>query len=1081
MYKDTTTIILQLSLNQAKIILSEGKAAVAEKDSGKAIELFSKVIEVFEVHEEWEDFMEASYELATAYIYPFKLSEAMEIIEHALKIRREKCPDIKRWGYYLYSKKSRIFNLRGIFSKGIEYLVKAQEVLEGEGMSKFLLIENLTDQCDCWTMVNDLTKAYELLAIISDLLEDNKRNDLLMNFYSTQAKIEYMNSNYLLAKEMYGKSLQICMLNRCPQEAYYRFEIAGIDGLLGNREEELNAYIKIFEQYDKLYGGVYNKRIKLHLGTFYGPMGRCLGALGDYVQALHYFEKAMIFLEESGEGVDKWIVSILNDIAWVYGKQKKYDKQIEYIERALELHQNTADEAEYMFSSIIYQYMADAYMDKNDREKSLFYYEKALAADIEYRGENHDRSIGAYKDLGIYWTKNKDYSKGLEYLHIALKKVENKFGHIHEITADIYLRIAYNFHQQGKLETALEHYQLALTADLPNYQETNFYHFPDVGECLFLSADLFLEILSGKARALFDHALFLEKKDFPKAIKSLKGSLNTCQLAADYLQQLHKTLKAEDSKLIYGERMTPIYQQAIKVVLLLSDSLGEESILEQAFTFHELAKALLLRSSMKESEAKMRASIEPQLLEQERNLRNQIEVYLQKIQKEEAKGAEKDENQLKEWKRNHFNELLKHQTLIEQFEQDYPEYYELKYNLQTVSVTNLQKDLDENTVVISYFIGPEKGYIFAVTYDEYEVIPFDLPKDFDQQIQDYLNSIQAQNITDFIPQSHALYFLLIEPISYLVFDPFAGKPKNVVILPSASLNYLPFETLIREIPHTAQAAFHQLDYLLQHCQIQYHYSATLYHQSLQKNAQETSLLSPTEKSESIDFLGFAPIYTSDKAATQEALRGLAEDYSRWATRSDALRDGTLAPLPFSEKEVENIEGLFTQKGLKGQSQLYDTATKDHFKSLAANAKYLHIAAHGLTNDEYPKLSGIVFHPDEKATEIHDSVLSMGEMYQLQLQADLVVLSSCESGIGKLAKGEGMMAINRGFLYAGAKNVIYTLFKVLDKPSSELCEALFAEILEGKTYTEALRLAKLRLIQRADVDPKSWSGFVLLGA
>ncbi len=152
----------------------------------------------------------------------------------------------------------------------------------------------------------------------------------------------------------------------------------------------------------------------------------------------------------------------------------------------------------------------------------------------------------------------------------------------------------------------------------------------------------------------------------------------------------------------------------------------------------------------------------------------------------------------------------------------------------------------------------------------------------------------------------------------------------------------------------------------------------------------------------------------------------------------------------------------------------------HFKASSLNDTF-QMSKDRMTNDEYPKLSGIVFHPNEEATEIHDSVLSMGEMYQLQLQADLVVLSSCESGIGKLAKGEGMMAINRGFLYAGAKNVIYTLFKVLDKPSSELCEALFAEILEGKTYTEALRLAKLRLIQRTDVDPKSWSGFVLLGA
>ncbi|MGB0931643.1 MAG: CHAT domain-containing protein, partial [Chitinophagales bacterium] len=81
----------------------------------------------------------------------------------------------------------------------------------------------------------------------------------------------------------------------------------------------------------------------------------------------------------------------------------------------------------------------------------------------------------------------------------------------------------------------------------------------------------------------------------------------------------------------------------------------------------------------------------------------------------------------------------------------------------------------------------------------------------------------------------------------------------------------------------------------------------------------------------------------------------------------------------------------------------------------------------------------------------------------------------------LAKGEGMMSINRGFLYAGAKNVVYTLFKVLDKPSSELCQAFFAEVLEGKSYSEALRLAKLQLIQQKDLDPKSWCGFVLLGA
>ena len=105
--------------------------------------------------------------------------------------------------------------------------------------------------------------------------------------------------------------------------------------------------------------------------------------------------------------------------------------------------------------------------------------------------------------------------------------------------------------------------------------------------------------------------------------------------------------------------------------------------------------------------------------------------------------------------------------------------------------------------------------------------------------------------------------------------------------------------------------------------------------------------------------------------------------------------------------------------------------------------------------------------------ITDCILSMEETYHLNLQADLVVLSSCESGIGQLAKGEGMMAVNRGFLYAGAKNVVSTLFKVYDEPSSRLTQYLFEGILEGVEANLALRSAKLRLLKEGKVDVMIW--------
>ena len=106
---------------------------------------------------------------------------------------------------------------------------------------------------------------------------------------------------------------------------------------------------------------------------------------------------------------------------------------------------------------------------------------------------------------------------------------------------------------------------------------------------------------------------------------------------------------------------------------------------------------------------------------------------------------------------------------------------------------------------------------------------------------------------------------------------------------------------------------------------------------------------------------------------------------------------------------------------------------------------------------------------------------MREVAMIPMNADLVVLSSCESGIGELHKGEGMMAVNRGFLASGAKNVVSTLFKVNDRASSELTTLLFGYILEGKGFGEALQQTKLELLEKEGTNPKSWSGFVLFGA
>ncbi|MBK9462318.1 MAG: CHAT domain-containing protein [Sphingobacteriales bacterium] len=124
----------------------------------------------------------------------------------------------------------------------------------------------------------------------------------------------------------------------------------------------------------------------------------------------------------------------------------------------------------------------------------------------------------------------------------------------------------------------------------------------------------------------------------------------------------------------------------------------------------------------------------------------------------------------------------------------------------------------------------------------------------------------------------------------------------------------------------------------------------------------------------------------------------------------------------------------------------------------------------------PDQTGIIFSPNETDG---NGIFYMGDVYNLQLQADLVVLSCCETGLGKISKGEGTMALNRGFLYSGAKNVVYTLFKVYDKQSCELTTELFKQLIAQQPSIEALHQAKLNLIARG-LMPNKWAGYVLVG-
>ncbi|RDC65534.1 hypothetical protein AHMF7616_04164 [Adhaeribacter pallidiroseus] len=198
------------------------------------------------------------------------------------------------------------------------------------------------------------------------------------------------------------------------------------------------------------------------------------------------------------------------------------------------------------------------------------------------------------------------------------------------------------------------------------------------------------------------------------------------------------------------------------------------------------------------------------------------------------------------------------------------------------------------------------------------------------------------------------------------------------------------------------------------------------------------------------------------------------------SRGWLLNGQYVSPLLASKREVETIAQLFRQRQNAAKVYLYDQAREEQLKAGdITHYNYLHLATHGFVNESYPELSGLILAQDSTSKE--DGILYMGEIYNLRLNADLVTLSACETGLGKLANGEGVIGLTRALMYAGARNIVVSFWKVPDNSTADLMEDFYTALISGEDKAQALQTAK-RKMARADKykHPFYWAPFVLVG-
>ncbi len=770
----------------------------------------------------------------------------------------------------------------------------------------------------------------------------------------------------------------------------------------------------------------------------------------DYAKALHYFKQNQILSVKYREPTDLLVINSFNDLALIYMAMGELEKAEDHYDKALELsiirypgdHPNLAQ---------AYHSLATLYRHQGRLDRSLEFIQKAIGILRKTLPEDHFEVIKKYRSLGNIYLARSEYAPAEYYLNKVLAYNTDAYGFHNSHVAGVLTNLCKAYQQQGNYDRALTYAQQALKAANPDFTSDSIVDNPEPGYSI--SPHFMLLALEYKGE------LLLKKHESePASPENLNGARTTLKLAVDYIDKLRTSFIYDESKYELAEQAQKIYEMAIEASLRSYEHSGDPAFLDQTFTYMEKNKSNLILDSKIESEAKSISGIPDSLLVYEKMLRSGMATLAQQIKDAGHIPGETDSNELYRLKMQLFAYQDEKDALIKRFEKEFPRYYELKYDRYTASIGEMQQELlDDKTAVIDYFFGNNALYMMGMTHNKIEVIRSRRNDELNQWIKDLRDLINSKANMEggtavdkqIMERAFHLHELLIAPLASRL-SLKEQQIEKLILIPDGMLGYIPFEVLVTTDPENQGAKFQEMNYLIRDYNISYGYSGTL-------------LLETNRRKNLQDFAGciaFAPSYQDDfKPLEQGSLRTL---------RNSA------APLPGAQKEVQVISGF-----LDGKYYFGDKATKESFRDEAGKYSIIHLAMHGIMDTENPMYSKLAF----SASGDSKNALHTYELHHMDLNADLVVLSACETGIGELKKGEGIMSLARGFIHAGSSSVVTSLWKVEDEASRLLMEYFYANIADGYAKDEALRQAKLQFIEESDdltIHPFFWAGFILIG-
>lgn len=843
----------------------------------------------------------------------------------------------------------------------------------------------------------------------------------------------------------------------------------------GNYSKAINNYIQakqIFEKQD------------LTTHKFYLI---CLTNLGLVHEKLTEYEKAERFYlqtlnvqkEVLGEEHPTYLLSLAH-LASLYKLMGNYEKAESFLLQVLALKKEILGEGHYSYAETLNS-LGNLYLATKNYQAAERFYLMDLELTKKNHGEKNTQFATSLGNIGILYRRIKNYEKAERFLLQALEIKKEVLDEQHPDYAGGLIHLGNLYADIGQYEKTealyLEAYKIrkeifspkndAVILSLNNlaavYNDMNQLDltWEYLLRAIHANTDLVLSKNINESwidKFLKANHVSLEHTNTSLVIidqlLSKKITENTktqqvliCDLALQLLKKKKNSFSADSDKL-------RILSESANWVLRSMQVLDKNEEAAKALNIAEQNKSVLLLDAASNKRAYNLGLLPDSITQQEKALEK-------KYTNTKAALAGKNTAKQLDSIRNIFMDLnFEIDEFKKNIKENYPKYATTKYQYDAIQASEIQALLDDNTAMLEYLIGDSIVYVFYVDKTQVKIHEFAVDN---KQLKHRIHTLHKVLSNYSFLKNNKLSYQRYTNQAYWFYEklvaPALLEAKNIaqlIVISDGELGHLPFEAFLVEQAPQEVSDYNQLHYLIQDYRISYNYSATLWKENK----------------------------TNKKRQNNGQILGLAADYNERIDSSisspripaDIRVRNALSPLTAARKEVEllseNFSGLF----------VFDTlASERFFKEKAPTYAVIHLAMHGILNKQEPMLSSLAFTEDNDSLE--NNFLQAYEISKMELNADLVVLSACETGFGKFERGNGIASLARAFMYAGAPAMIVSLWQVNDYTTSAIMEIFYYNLAKGMHKDEALRQAKMQFIESSEgitAHPAFWSPFVLIG-